>query len=164
MTMGSFLSSLFHKETKRGPESEPQLKQAVERAATIVAEYGEVLSDNRQRGLVQDEKRLPSSKEQIKAAVRVLLRVTKDPAMREHLKTGYVALSWYQPLTAVQKHALGQWDSTVGHEGSVGDSDLQKMAQAITESGEVVQNLHRMVAAEMDTLLLEFNAEANRSS
>jgi hypothetical protein len=161
MALGSFLSGLFHAKTKRSPSvGEAQFKPTVKDAGAIVAAYGKVLSDDQKGSLIQDEAQLPYAKEQIKAAVRVLLRITEEPKMREHLRTGYVALSSYQPLTTNQRQALSQWDSTVGHVGHASSADLRKMAQAITESGGVVQNLQEVVATEMEDLLLEFDAEA----
>jgi hypothetical protein len=160
MAISEIFQGIFHARSKRPAEvNEAQTKQGIERAATILAAYGKVLSEDKDGGLIADIKRLPNSKEEIKAAVRILLKVTIDPAMREHLRTGYIALSAYQPLTPNQKQAIRQWDSTVGNAKPMSNSDLQKMAQLIVESGDVVSPLQKIVAAEMDTLLQELDAE-----
>src|SRR5947208_2667931 len=87
----SSIFGLFRARTKPLTEiSEAKIKQGIERAAAVLAAYGKVLSEDKDSGLIGDIKRLPNSKEEIKAAIKVLLKVATDPAMHAHLRNGYI--------------------------------------------------------------------------
>ena len=160
MVIGSFIKSIFQSPRRSVVEDDnAQFKPAVLRAIAIIGVYGNVLVEDEKSGLVRDIKRLPNSKEQIKAAISVLLKVTTDPVMRNHLKTGWTALSAYQPLTPNQKLALEMWDAAISDGPSTEKSRLQKQADLIARSGDVVIPLQKIVADEMEALLQEFNAE-----
>jgi hypothetical protein len=71
----------------------------LEEALEIVREYGELLErTKREPGTVGDVADLPYPKDTIKWALLHLLAAIHDPAQREPLRVGYVALAEWQDL------------------------------------------------------------------
>ena len=64
----------------------------------IVADFGEVIEKSGTVGLgcVADVTELPYQKEEIKRAILIMLAVTTDSQLRQHLKNAYVLLAGWQ--------------------------------------------------------------------
>ena len=90
--------SLF--DTIMGAANEAAMRDLrVGQALGVVQAYGESLDRSRHEpGFVSDAADLPYPKETIKWALLLLLAALRDPAQREPLKAGYVALAeWQSP-------------------------------------------------------------------
>ncbi|MFQ5829534.1 MAG: hypothetical protein ACE5JD_10320 [Candidatus Methylomirabilia bacterium] len=139
--MGIF-SRLFGDKQKPAPSSstEPHI---------VVADFGEVLATRVPvRGSVADVDELPYAKDQIKLATLIMLKVTNDPQLREHLKFAYVSLA--------------DWQAGVGptHKGlDVTKLDRTKsaldLAKEVAARGEEMQKWQPIVKAEQEALIGE---------
>ncbi len=68
------------------------------KAEKIFRDFGANLNAAKKAGFfIGDERDLPHSKKRIKEAILYALRVTKDPKMREELKSAYLSLAGWQP-------------------------------------------------------------------
>ena len=90
---------------------------------------------------IADERKLPHSKQRIKEAILYALRLTKDAAMREELKSAYLSLAGWQAgvgeagvispfsmwlMVFFQRDALKKLTSASDAERKVLQSELQR--------------------------------------
>lgn len=117
-------------------------------AREIVGTYGDLLGSGPVPGTVADTTELPYPKDTIKKAILVLLRETKDQSMREHLKSGYVALADWQP---------GVGPIRVGVDATKLDlsGDLNELAKLIEARNESAKDWLPKAKAELDLLVKE---------
>jgi hypothetical protein len=120
-----------------------------EAAQKLVQDYGAVLGSSAPApGCVADVRNLPHSKERMKQALVFALRLTKEPQMREQLKSGYISLA--------------DWQEGVGNE-RVGidltkmdlNADPLEMAKRIASQGSVMEKWTPLVQAEREALKSE---------
>ncbi|MGE0109199.1 MAG: hypothetical protein AB7S81_05460 [Bdellovibrionales bacterium] len=77
--------------------STPSTLAADNQVQTIVQSFGETLEFKAPApGCVADANELPYPKKQIKEALLTAIKMTKDPAMKQHLKVGYLSLADWQ--------------------------------------------------------------------
>jgi len=115
-------------------------------AEKIVQDYGAVLASAAPApGCVADARKLPYPKERIKQALAFVLRMTKEPQMREQLKIGYISLAGWQE---------GVGEATVGIDLSKMDpnADPVELAKRITSQGAAAGKWMPKVKAEQEAL------------
>jgi hypothetical protein len=136
----SFFRKLF------GDSNQAQI--GFDEAREIVGTYGDVLASGPVPGTVADTIELPYPKDTIKKAILVLLRATKDPSMREHLKSGYVSLADWQP---------GVGPSRVGLDVTKLDlaSDTAELARLVVARNESANEWLPKAKAEQESLVAE---------
>lgn len=137
----SIFSRMFGNKTK--PES-PSVAPNI-----IVADFIEALTTRAPvPGSVADIKELPYPKDEIKLATLVMLKVTNDSELREHLKFAYISLA--------------DWQAGVGprHKGlDITKLDRTKspldQAKEVAERGVEMEKWQPLVKAEQDALIGE---------
>ena len=127
---------------------ENQAEISFDEAREIVGTYGDVLASGPVPGTVADTAELPYPKDTIKKAILVLLRATKDHAMREHLKSGFVSLADWQP---------GVGPNRVGLDTTKLDltSDTAELAKLVVARSDAAKGWLTKVKAEQDSLVTE---------
>ncbi len=119
-----------------------------EQALEIVCDYGALLSEPSALGIVRDIRSLPHPKEGIKAALLTLLPLTEDAQMREHLRSGYVLLADFQPLTDGEVRALQTWQMAL-------TESPQKMVKLVGQSSDAALAVQARIAHDAAVLLTE---------
>ncbi len=118
-------------------------------AEKIIQDYGVVLESFAPApGCVADVRNLPHSKERIKQALVLALRLTKEPQMREQLKIGYISLADWQQ---------GVGKGTVGIDLTKMDLDTVplEMAKRIASQEKAMEKWAPLVKAEQAALKAE---------
>ncbi|SPJ17443.1 hypothetical protein SBBP2_3090007 [Burkholderiales bacterium] len=96
------LDSIFHRKKAESSNSSAISPEVAEEALTaaerIIQDYGAAMLSKRatQSGRIADVRKLPHSKELIKQAIVLVLRVTEDSQFREQLKSSYLLLAGWQ--------------------------------------------------------------------
>jgi hypothetical protein len=129
---------------------------------TIVNAYGAIMKQG--DSLIRDTAELPYPKRTIKRALIRALDLVSEPEMRNHLRTGYLALSEFQPLTLEEKDALAQWNEAVAGEGAGKRSapEVLVAARAISGAGALVKRLQEKIADEAQALRKELRSAGFR--
>jgi hypothetical protein len=148
------LKRLFHR-----AEAHPLSDQSVQ---TIINAYGAIMK--RGTSLIRDTAELPYPKRTIKRALLRALQLVSEPEMRAHLRTGFLALSEFQPLTADEKEALERWNEAVEGAGAGERSapEVLVAARAIADAAALVTSLQERIADEAQTLRKELRAAGFR--
>lgn len=89
---------------REGGSSAAIASQALVRAEALVNSYGKILGDVSGQ-VVADAALLPASKEAMKAALLVCIKVTPEGSQREQLKVGYLMLSSFQDGVGTVPHS-----------------------------------------------------------
>jgi hypothetical protein len=118
----------------------------------IVNAYGAALAEPTALGIVRDIRTLPYSKGEIKTALILALGVTYDAAARENLRTAYITLADFQPLSETEVRALQLWNSAPSHLSA-------DLAKRLVVQGELVSTVQRRIADEANLLAQELEAE-----
>jgi NADPH-dependent ferric siderophore reductase len=121
----------------------------------IVTAYGAVLAEPSALGSVRDLRSLPYSKEDIKTALMIALKVTVDAAIREHLKVGYISLADFQMLSDSEVRSLQLWDNALSSSKSAAADAL---FHTVAAEGDVAIAVMRRVADEAGVLATELKA------
>lgn len=135
---------------------------SVQSVQTIVNAYGAIMKQG--QSLIRDTAELPYPKRTIKRALMRAMQLVSESEMRSHLRTGYLALSEFQPLTPEEKDALAQWDDAVAEAGTETRSAPEALfaARAISDAGALVKRLQEKVAGEAQALRKELRAAGIR--
>jgi hypothetical protein len=155
MTGGGFFNRLFGSPTKSVEMDEIKANKIVEGAQKIVAAYGDVLANK--IGVVQDIKELPYQKDQIKLALKILLKLTTDVTMQNHLRSGYVTLGDFQELSDTQAQALQVWNSITNKGSTMTQDEIGTVAREISRVGKIVMEVETKAVAEAESLYRELN-------
>ena len=136
------------------PKETSDAQRLVSAASSLVAAYGEALEVHANSGsMFSDTSALPAEKETIKAALKLLLRVSTDSQKSEQLRAAYLMLADFQPGIGDQILALD-----VG-EPPPHDGDVQGYAARVVEQMDNLQMWQTKAGAELDVLLAELQAE-----
>jgi hypothetical protein len=127
-------------------------------AEEIVTAYGAALAEPTALGIVRDISSLPYSKNDIKAALKFALGVTADAAMRDSLKTAYVTLADFQPLSEREIRALQLWKNALSSIPAASDLDIADLAKTLAAEGDMVTEVKLRVADEAISLAQELTA------
>ena len=145
--MGMF-NSLFRKVAAR----QESAGLDIVKAQSVVQDYRVFLETSAQLpGRVADECQLPHSKELIKHAISVCMRVIRDPQLNEHLKHGYLMLSAWQ-------NDVGDTILGVDFTQLDLDTDPIKLADIIQRESDVMSKWTPMIKAEQSVLRAELEA------
>jgi hypothetical protein len=149
------LKRLLGRDTEAGGISDQSVQ-------TIVNAYGAIMKQG--DSLIRNTAELPYPKRTIKRALMRALQLVSEPEMRTHLKTGYLALSEFQPLTLEEKDALAQWNEMVAGAGAGKRSAPEALvaARAISDAGALVKKLQEKIADEAQVLRKELRAAGFR--
>ena len=121
----------------------------------VVQAYGALMEGSTQ--IIDDETKLPLPKEGMKLALFAAIKLTPRGEQREMLKTGYVMLGQFQPLTDEQREALSSWASStnIPNFGSLPKRIQQSVFEEIASVGGTVTELGAKVSAETNALLAD---------
>lgn len=115
----------------------------------VVADFGELLATRAPvPGCVADVRELPYPKDEIKRAIVVMLGVTTDSQLREHLKFAYVSLADWQ--VGVGSTHQGLDVTTLDRSKPVTD-----LAKEVAARGEQMQKWQPIAKAEQEALIGE---------
>ena len=115
----------------------------------VVQAYGKLLDTSAPvPGTVADVNKLPYSKQQIKDAIFAALRMTDDPQIKEHLKSGYIQLSGWQE---------GVGESNQGLDVSALDmsQDIESLAKTVIEQSTGSEKWTAIAQKEQEVLKQE---------
>jgi hypothetical protein len=115
----------------------------------IISAYGKALLDR--KSSYGDESELPYRKEQIKEALIIGIKQTRDPRLREQLKGAYITLAEWQAGFGRRRAAAELTDEEL--------KDPTKAMKRILDSGEDFLKLPDEVAAEAALLLADLKAQ-----
>ena len=141
------------KKTERPRKMDAQDTEVVVKTAQdIAAAFGDVLASP--GGMIRDIEELPFTKEQIKTALILLLKLTNDSQTLEGLKTAYISLGAFQKIDREQRQALREWDGILG-----GGKETSISPEAMVRIGGKVMPIQNTAAAETSALQRELEAQ-----
>lgn len=126
---------------------------SVGEAEKLINEYGRILEKFTPTGTYFfDVRKLPSTKERIKAAIRLAFQHSPDSTQKEILKAAYLDLADFQP--GIGEHGAG----FVVAEHELQTKDRANLAQLISKRGDELNRWRPIVEAERKQLAAELDA------
>jgi hypothetical protein len=130
--------------------SQEELIGVIER---IIKDYAAVLGA--EGAILRDVRDLPSPKAVIAIALLAAIKVLPAGSDRENLRTLFIFLSNFQPMSDEEKAAISaHWSAVMSISKKSPDSPdaMREYAETITETGDVVSRFQAMSNTEAETL------------
>jgi hypothetical protein len=119
----------------------------------IIKDYAAVLGA--EGAILRDVRDLPSPKAVIAIALLAAIKVLQPGPDRENLRTLFIFLSNFQPMSDEEKQAIGaHWRAvmSISNQQDGSADSLRGYAQTISETGDVVSRFQTMSNTEAETL------------
>src|SRR5688572_2665931 len=120
----------------------------------IIKDYAAVLGA--EGAILRDVRDLPSPKAVIAIALLAAIKVLQPGPDRDNLRTLFIFLSNFQPMSAEEKSAIAaHWSAVMSisnNQGAGSPDALREYAQTITDTGDVVSRFKAMSNTEAETL------------
>jgi hypothetical protein len=130
--------------------NQEQLIEVIER---IIKEYAAVLGA--EGAILRDVRDLPSPKPVIAIALLAAIKVLQQGPDRDNLRTLFIFLSNFQPMSEEEKAAIAaHWSAvmSISNQPAATPDSLREYAQTITDTGDVVSRFQAMSNTEAETL------------
>jgi hypothetical protein len=122
----------------------------------IIKDYAAVLGA--QGAILRDVRDLPSPKAVIAIALLAAIKVLTPGPDRDNLRTLFVFLSNFQPMSDEEKAAIAaHWSAvmSISNQPAGTPESLREFAQTITDTGDIVSRFQAMSNTEAETLRLQ---------
>ena len=131
----------FSDKHSRAPEPVPVVQ--------LIQEYGKVLVENSAE-MVRDLKLLPAPAQEIGLAILTAISKTPDGPTKEMLRTGFVELASFMPLSQSEKSVLHTWSFK---SADAQNEDISTLITSISASGDTYTKLNEKVLERQSALM-----------